>query len=223
MLRWKSGLFLSFFFLLFGFSFLSFLFSFLAKPQLDKAKHTSEGVCLHCGWSVRHCKKEHEIVLHVSDSKHSKAIWLWLNDSNVSSQPFLSWSTNAQFRLRQEITLGFFCCSCCFFPIFTTFHKITCVKTATIKNEALYKILYIYIYIYEQLWALRLNSSSHGQSEGGLQGEKLIGEGTDARQTRHLPLPFHLPLPASNNGLFHSGNFAAATPRPSRPPPFHAA
>lgn len=67
--------------------------------------------------------------------------------------------------------------------------------------------------LYEQLWALCMNSSSHGQSEGGPQGKEAMGEGTDARQTRHLPLPFHLPLPASNNKLFHSGIFAASHPQ----------
>lgn len=64
-----------------------------------------------------------------------------------------------------------------------------------------------------QLQALRLNSCSHGQSNGGPQGVEAMGEGTDAQQTPHLPLPFHLPLPASNNKLFHSGISAASGPQ----------
>ncbi len=70
----------------------------------------------------------------------------------------------------------------------------------------------------EQLWALHLNSRSHGQSEGGPQGEEAMGEGTDARQTLHLPLPFHLSLTASNNKLFHSGIFAAGRPQTLKAP-----
>lgn len=65
----------------------------------------------------------------------------------------------------------------------------------------------------KQLRALCLNFRSHGQSKGGPQGEEGMGEGTDAQQTRRLPLPFHVPLPAMNNKLFHSGIFAASRPQ----------
>lgn len=103
---------------------------FFAKPQINKAKQRARE-CLHWGWSIRHCKKK-SFVSCVSD-QHSKAIWLRLTNGNLSFQAVL---TYGQFWFSRETTL---------FSIYTTHFKIICVKTATIKNEALYKRVYRYL------------------------------------------------------------------------------
>lgn len=98
-----------------------------------------------------------------------------------------------------------------------TFLRFSSVWQPAIGLICVFSYMYVckFVRARAQLQASRLNSPSHGQSEGGLQGEEAIGrqEEAVARQTpRPLLSPFHLPPPASNNKPFNSAIFCGQPP-----------
>lgn len=83
--------------------------------------------------------------------------------------------------------------------------------------------MYVDVGLCEQLWGPCLNPGSHGQSEGGPQAEKEIGEGADAPKFAVSFFSFIFASLRQTTTPLIQAAVPPATPQPWRLPLIHAA